>query len=78
VHRLDAVESDELLELERRLELLRTSAEPAKRRWAEFVALYIDGYGFEEIGARMGLSEGTARNWLCQIRKYLARPVGGG
>jgi RNA polymerase sigma factor (sigma-70 family) len=75
VDRLDAVEREELLELERRRDALRTSPDPAKRRWDEFLDLYVDGCSFQEIGARLGLSEGTARNWLCQIRKYLARPL---
>ena len=75
VDRLDAVEREELLELERRRLALRASPDPAKRRWGEFLDLYVDGCSFQEIGARLGLSEGTARNWLCQIRKYLARPL---
>ncbi len=75
VARLDGVEPEELLELERRREELRASADPAKRRWDAFLALYVEGCSFQEIGTRMGLTEGTARNWLCQIRKYLARPL---
>jgi RNA polymerase sigma factor (sigma-70 family) len=78
VRLLDEVEREErleLLELERRREALRTSRDPLKRRWAEFLDLYVAGCGFAEIGERMGLSEGTARNWLCQIRKHLARPL---
>jgi RNA polymerase sigma factor (sigma-70 family) len=75
VGELDEVEPEELMELERRLQRLRASPDPTKRRWAEFVALYVDGRSFEEIGARLALSEGTVRNWLCQIRKYLARPL---
>jgi RNA polymerase sigma factor (sigma-70 family) len=75
VQELDAVEPEELLELERRLDQLRTSPEPTKRRWAEFIALYVRGSSFQEIGAALDLSEGTVRNWLCQIRKYLARPL---
>jgi RNA polymerase sigma factor (sigma-70 family) len=77
VNRLDEVEREELLELERRRSALRESADPAKRRWDEFLDLYVDGCSFQEIGARLGLSEGTARNWLCQIRKHLARPLAG-
>jgi RNA polymerase sigma factor (sigma-70 family) len=78
VERLDAVEREELLELERRREALRTSAEPAKRRWDQFLDLYVEGLGFHEIGERMGITEGTARNWLCQIRKFLAAPRAAG
>ena len=61
--------------LERRRHALRTSPEPIKRRWDEFLELYVGGCTFQEIGALMHLTEGTARNWLCQIRKYLAQPV---
>ena len=75
VERLDAVEREELLELERRRHALRTSPEPTKRRWDEFLDLYVDGWSFEEIGKHMHLTTGTARNWLCEIRKYLARPI---
>src|SRR5205823_9847074 len=71
VQELDAVEPEELIELERRLQSLRNSADPTKRRWAEFIALYVEGCSFQEIGERLHLSDGTARNWLCQIRKYL-------
>jgi RNA polymerase sigma factor (sigma-70 family) len=73
---LDSVEREELMELERRREALRKSPDPGKRRWDEFLDLYVAGCGFQEIGDRMGLTEGTARNWLCQIRKHLARPLG--
>jgi RNA polymerase sigma factor (sigma-70 family) len=72
---LDSVEREELMELERRREALRNNPDPAKRRWDEFLDLYVAGCGFQEIGERMGLTEGTARNWLCQIRKHLARPL---
>ena len=78
VERLDAVEREELLELERRRDALRHSADAAKRRWDEFLDLYVAGLGFDEIGARLGITEGTARNWLCQIRKHLARPLAAG
>ena len=74
--RLDAVEREELMELERRREALRTSSDETKRRWDEFLQLYIDGYEFQEIGARLGLTEASARNWLCKIRKHLAQPLG--
>jgi RNA polymerase sigma factor (sigma-70 family) len=75
VARLDAVEREELLELDRRREALRTSDDPAKRRWDEFLQLYIEGFEFAEIGKRMGITEASARNWLCKIRKYLAQPL---
>lgn len=71
---LDSIDRDELLELERRIAALRTSAEPRHRRWAEFVDLYREGYGYEEIGKKLNLTEATARNWLVAIRKYLASP----
>lgn len=69
---LDAIEEEELIELERRVNALRMSADPQSRRWAEFIELYRQGYGYAEIGERMGLTEGTARNWLVAIRKHLA------
>ncbi|MEO7646625.1 MAG: sigma-70 family RNA polymerase sigma factor [Gemmatimonadaceae bacterium] len=69
---LDAVDRDELLELERRIAELRTSPEPRNQRWAEFIDLYRDGYGYEEIGTKLNLTEATARNWLVAIRKHLA------
>jgi RNA polymerase sigma factor (sigma-70 family) len=75
VARLDVVEREERLELERRRAALRESADAQHRRWDEFLDLYVAGYDFREIGARMGLTEGTARNWLCRIRKHLAQPV---
>jgi RNA polymerase sigma factor (sigma-70 family) len=69
---LDSVDREELMELERRVEALRNSPDEKERRWAEFIELYRHGYGYAEIGARMGLTEGTARNWLVAIRKHLA------
>jgi RNA polymerase sigma factor (sigma-70 family) len=75
VDRLDSIDQDELMELNRRREALRNSADETKRRWDDFLQLYIEGYDFKEIGARMGLTEATARNWLCKIRKYLAQPL---
>jgi RNA polymerase sigma factor (sigma-70 family) len=72
--RLDAAELEELLELGRRREALRASSDAQLRRWDAFLDLYVAGYEFAEIGARLGLTAGTARNWLCQIRKHLARP----
>jgi DNA-directed RNA polymerase specialized sigma24 family protein len=71
------VEHDELLELHRRRAALRDSPDETKRRWDEFLELYVAGYDFREIGERMGLTEASARNWLCKIRKYLAQPVSG-
>lgn len=75
VAHLDSVEHDELMELERRVEALRVDPDERKRRWARFVDLYREGYGFEEIGRQLGLTEGTARNWLVAIRKHLAHPL---
>lgn len=72
---LDSVDRDELLELERRIAELRSSPEPRLRRWAEFIDLYRDGYGYEEIGEKLNLTEATARNWLVAIRKHLAAPA---
>ena len=74
VHQLDAVTPEDVLDLERRRETLRRSSDPTRRRWAEFIDLYIAGYGFAEIGQRLGLTEASARNWLWKIRKYLAQP----
>jgi RNA polymerase sigma factor (sigma-70 family) len=74
VARLDAVEPDELLELERRRAALRASDDAQHRRWDTFLDRYVAGYDFREIGARLGLTEGTARNWLWKIRKHLGRP----
>ena len=75
VERLDTVEREDLIELRRRREALRNSPDPSKRRWDEFLELYVVGYDFKEIGERMGLTEASARNWLCNIRKHLARPI---
>lgn len=72
---LDSVDREELLELERRIAELRSSPEPRHRRWAEFIDLYRDGYGYEEIGRKLNLTEATARNWLVAIRKHLAGPA---
>ncbi len=69
---LEAVDRDELMELERRIGWLRSSSEPRHHRWAEFIDLYREGYGFEEIGKKLNLTEATARNWLVAIRKHLA------
>lgn len=71
---LDSVDRDELLELERRIAELRSSPEPRHQRWAEFIDLYRDGFGYEEIGKKLNLTEATARNWLVAIRKHLASP----
>jgi len=75
VDRLDRVETEELMELDRRREALRNSPDETKRRWDEFLQLYIDGFDFKEIGSRMSMTEATARNWLCKIRKHLAQPL---
>ena len=72
---LDSIDRDELLELERRIAALRSSAEARHQRWAEFIDLYREGYGYEEIGKKLNLTEATARNWLVAIRKHLASPV---
>jgi RNA polymerase sigma factor (sigma-70 family) len=76
VRYLDGVDREELMELERRIDALRQSSDPKERRWAEFIELYREGFGYAEIGARMGLTEGTARNWLVAIRKHLAKGRG--
>lgn len=72
---LDSIDRDELLELDRRIAVLRSSDEARHRRWAEFIDLYREGCGYEEIGRRMNLTEATARNWLVAIRKHLASPL---
>lgn len=72
---LDSIDRDELLELDRRIAALRSSAEARHQRWAEFIDLYREGYGYEEIGRKLNLTEATARNWLVAIRKHLASPV---
>ena len=72
---LDSIDRDELLELDRRIVALRASAEVRHQRWAEFIDLYREGYGYEEIGKKLNLTEATARNWLVAIRKHLASPV---
>jgi RNA polymerase sigma factor (sigma-70 family) len=72
--RLDGIEREELMELDRRIAALRASDDPRQQRWAEFVELYREGYGYAEIGERMGLTEGTARNWMVAIRRHLAEP----
>jgi RNA polymerase sigma factor (sigma-70 family) len=74
VRYLDEIETHELLELERRVEAMRKDPDVRRQRWAEFIDLYRLGLGFAEIGDRMGLTEGTARNWLVAIRKHLADP----
>ena len=73
--RLDSIDEEERMELERRRAALRNSGDETKRRWDQFLELYVEGYDFREIGARMGLTEATARNWLCKIRKFLAQPL---
>jgi RNA polymerase sigma factor (sigma-70 family) len=78
VDRLDRVDREELMELERRREALRNSPDETRRRWDQFLQLYIDGYDFREIGERIGITEASARNWLCKIRKHLAEPVPAG
>lgn len=75
VNQLDDIRTEELMELERRIEAMRHGAVARHREWAEFIDLYRAGFGFAEIGARLGLTEGTARNWLVAIRKHLAAPV---
>lgn len=72
---LESIDRDELLELERRIAALRSSGEARHQRWAEFIDLYREGYGHEEIGKKLNLTEATARNWLVAIRKHLAAPV---
>lgn len=72
---LDEVERDELMELERRVAALRASTDARQRRWADFIDLYRQGYGFAEIGERLAITEGTARNWLVAIRRHLAEPL---
>jgi RNA polymerase sigma factor (sigma-70 family) len=72
---LDSIDRDELLELERRIAALRSSPEARHQRWAEFIDLYREGYGYEEIGRKLHLTEATARNWLVAIRKHLASPL---
>jgi RNA polymerase sigma factor (sigma-70 family) len=72
---LDSIDRDELLELERRIAALRSSPEARHQRWAEFIDLYREGYGYEEIGRKLNLTEATARNWLVAIRKHLASPL---
>ncbi|HUR91506.1 MAG TPA: sigma-70 family RNA polymerase sigma factor [Gemmatimonadaceae bacterium] len=69
---LESVDREELMELDRRIAELRASVDPRHRRWAEFIDLYRDGYGYEEIGRKLNLTEATARNWLVAIRKHLA------
>ncbi len=75
---LDAIQQEELIELEQRVKALRASADPQHRRWAEFIDLYRQGYGYGQIGDRMGITAGTARNWLVAIRKHLAAPASSG
>lgn len=77
VNLLESVERDtELMELDRRRAALRSSPDPKERRWADFLDLYVAGFDFKEIGERVGVTEATARNWLCNIRKHLAQPLG--
>ncbi len=74
--RLDAVEPEERLELERRVDALRRSADPTKRRWGQFVDLYIEGHSYRTIAERLGIAEGTAANWMQKICDYLSHPPG--
>jgi RNA polymerase sigma factor (sigma-70 family) len=73
---LDGIEAEERIEFQRRLDALRRSPDPTRRRWAAFLDLYLEGCGYAEIGERMELTEGSARNWMCAIRKHLSRPLG--
>ena len=76
VRELDSIEQEEIMELERRRTAMRNSDDPTRRRWDEFIQLYVEGFGFAEIGERLGITEASARNWLCKIRKHLAQPIG--
>ena len=71
-HLLEEVELDERLELQRRLEKWRH--DPEKTRWLQLIQLFLEGYGHDEIGERLGISSGTSRTWLWQIRQALSEP----
>jgi DNA-directed RNA polymerase specialized sigma24 family protein len=74
VARLDAIDRHELLELERRLDELRRSPESRHRNWSALVELVRQGYGHRAIGERLGITAGTAANWLSEVYKYLRQP----
>jgi RNA polymerase sigma-70 factor (ECF subfamily) len=68
---MEAEERDARLELTRRLEVW--AAEPEKSSWVQFVELFLEGYGHEEIAERLGITVGTSRTWLWKIRRELGR-----
>lgn len=70
---MDDVDVDERLELRRRLAVWES--QPAKRRWLEFIDLFLQGYSHEEISKRIGITPGTSRNLLWKIRQELGAPV---
>lgn len=59
------------------IDALRRSPESTKRRWAEFLDLYIAGYGYPTIAQRLGIGVPTAHNWHTKILKHLRESLGG-
>lgn len=68
---MEGEERDARLELSRRMEAW--AADPEKSNWVKFVALFLEGYGHEEIAERLGITVGTSRTWLWKIRRELGR-----
>lgn len=68
---MEADDIDARMELMRRLDEWRLDAD--KARWVELVKLFLEGFGHEEIGERLGITAATSRTWLWKIRRELGR-----
>ena len=68
---METEKQDARVELSRRMEAW--AADPEKSKWVRFVALFLEGYGHEEIAEQLGITVGTSRTWLWKIRRELGR-----
>lgn len=71
----DAAETDERLELWRRLDGWQNDA--SKRKYLPYIDLFIQGYNHEEIAEKLDITPGTSRTWLWKIRQHLAEGLEG-